>query len=263
VRRAACAAFLAVGLLAGCGGGGGSAKDVLAKTAANLGKIRSGVLHVELLVTPHGKRLGGPTGFRLDGPFSLSSGGPLPVARISYTQLASGRSATATVVSTGKKGYVQSAGKTYAFTPAQAAQLHAAAGQLGSSGSVSRVVLDRWIRNPTLSDGGQVGGTDTDRVHADLDVVQTVNGLLRLSRSAGVQQISGANADRLSKAVRSSSFDLYTGKKDRLLRRTTIDVAFAFAVPANLRRALGSLVGARIRFVLAVDRPNSPVHVAG
>jgi len=256
VRTRACVLLGVVALASGCGGGGSNAKDALSKTAANLGKIRSGTLHVQLLVTPTGKSLGGATGFLIDGPFELSSGKRYPEAAISYTQLAAGKRATVRVISTGTGGVVIAGGKAHPLAPAQLEELRAAA---APGGGVGRVVLDRWLRNPNLSDGGEVGGASTDRVRADLDVVQAANGLLALAPGTHARRLEGANANRLAKAVRSARFELYTGKKDRLLRRATIDVDFALDVPPALRKALGSLVGARIHFVLAVDRPNE-VH---
>ena len=245
-------------LLAGCGGGGGSgsAQDVLSETAANLGKIRAGTLHLELVVTPRGKGLGGATGFRINGPFGLSSGKRYPTANIAYTQLASGKSATVRVVSNGRTGYVQSNGARHALTAVQLELLRRAAATSGDpSGGLADVVIDRWIVDPKLSDGGDVGGTATDHVHARLDVVQTVNGLLPLAPGTHVMRITGQNAKRLAHAVRSSSFDVYTGKDDHLLRRATVDVDFALDVPKQLRQALGDLVGAKVHFLVGVDDP--------
>jgi hypothetical protein len=248
-------------LLAGCGGG--SATDALSQTASNLGKIRSGTLHVELLVTPHGPSGASEFGFKLDGPFSLEGAGALPVARIAYTQLASGKSATVTILSTGRKGYVVVGGKTYALTSAQESQLRSAAAQIRSGGAVGSFPLDSWIEEPKLSGGGEVGGAETDRVQAKLDVVNASNGLLALVRGLGqnVKQLQGRNADDLAHAVRSSRFELWTGKKDRLLRRVEIEADLGFDVPEALRAALGTLVGAKISFRLGVDNPNEPVTV--
>ena len=204
MRTRACVLLGVVALASGCGGGGSNAKDALSKTAANLGKIRSGTLHVQLLVTPTGKSLGGATGFLIDGPFELSSGKHYPEAAISYTQLAAGKRATVRVISTGTGGVVIAGGKAHPLAPAQLEELRAAA---APGGGVGRVVLDRWLRNPNLSDGGEVGGASTDRVRADLDVVQAANGLLALAPGTHARRLEGANANRLAKAVRSARFE--------------------------------------------------------
>lgn len=260
MRRAAAAALAGAALLAGCGGGGGGGnpKSVLSQTARNLSKIRGGTLHVELTLTPNGKNLGGASGFELDGPVSLSSGKRYPTANLAYTQLAAGKRETLRVVSDGTSGYVEAGGRRRALTTGQLELLRRAASEGGDpSGGVGNVIVDRWLVHPKLSDGGEVGGADTDRVHAALDVVQAVNGLLPLAPGSHVEKLTGANADRLAQAVRSSSIDVYTGKKDRLLRRVTIDVDFALDVPKQLRTALGDLVGARFHFLLGVAHPRS------
>jgi hypothetical protein len=263
VRAAAIVAALAAGLLAGCGGGGGGsdAKHVLAQTADNLGKIRSGVLHLALVVTPRGTTGRGPVGFRLNGPFSLGSPGSF---RIAYTQLAAARQATVTVISTGGHGYVEVRGKTYELPPAQTRVLRSATAQLRSSGGLRSFGIGSWVRNPKVSDGGRVGGAETDRVTAVLDVVNAANGLLSLARATGrpSPELRGRNAKQLADAVRSSSFELFTGKKDRLLRRVRLEADLGLDVPRNLRAVLGSLVGAKVRFLLGVDDPNSTIHVA-
>jgi len=57
----------------------------------------------------------------------------------------------------------------------------------------------------------------------------------------------------LTKATRSATFDLYSGKDDRLLRRLRIDVDFGLDVPKELRAALGTVVGANVLFELSLD----------
>src|ERR671935_1386454 len=100
MRKAPVALALLVALVAGCGGGGSQTPaGILADTAANLGKIKSGTLGMSLLVSPRGPS-GHPFGFELHGPFSIAHSG-LPVLHVSYTQIASGKRATVTVISTG------------------------------------------------------------------------------------------------------------------------------------------------------------------
>jgi hypothetical protein len=110
-----------------------------------------------------------------------------------------------------------------------------------------------------------VHGAPTDEVTGDLDVVAAANGLMGFAALAGrdATRIEGADAARLRKAVRSSSVDVLTGKDDRLLRRMTLSADLGFDVPAALKRALGTNVGAKIDFLLAVTDPNAPVVVHG
>jgi hypothetical protein len=255
----ACAGAAATLALTGCGGSG--ATDVLSQTADNLSKIRSGTLTLRLLVTP---TKGQPFGFRLHGPFSLGKAGSLPVLHVAYTQIASGNSATVTVISDGSRAYVASAGREVALDSVQTQALRQANSQVGGKNGLESFGIGNWFVDPKRSDGGRVGGADTDKVSAKLDVVEATNGLLSLLRQGGrdVPTIRGAEAKRLRDAVRSSSIEVYSGKKDHLLRRMSMRVAFGLDVPRTLRAALGRVVGAHVRFELGVDRPNRPVHVS-
>jgi hypothetical protein len=262
VRRSA--ALLAVcALLAGCAGGGEDADEVLSETAANLDEIRSGTLHVDFRLEPRGPTGAEAFGFSLDGPFALGGSGPLPVAEIDYTQMVGDESATVTVISTGQATFIRTGGRTYEMPPEQAAQLQGAAGQIRAGAGLGEFAIDEWIRDPELDDGGDVGGADTDRIEAELDVVAAVRDLMGLARQLGQDrsQLGDRDAEQLADSVRSSRLEVYTGKEDRLLRRLELEVDFGLDVPRELRSALGSLVGARVVFELGVDDPNSPVSV--
>jgi hypothetical protein len=257
LRRSA-ALLAGVALLAGCGGGGPNAQDVLEQTASNVGKIRSGTLALKLLVTPGGE--GRPFGFELHGPFQLGGGSnALPVTRLTYTQIANGSRATATLVSNGTDAYVDTGGKKLPLSPDQADTLERAGAQLRGAGVGARLAVGSWLDDAKASDGGEVGGASTDKVTAKLDVVAAVEGLVSVVRLSGrrVPALTDADAKRLRDAVRSTSFALYSGKKDRLLRKLDMSVDFGFDVPPDLKAALGELVGAKVEFELAVSNPRT------
>jgi hypothetical protein len=260
IRRVARSTVVAVALvLTGCGGG--ASTDVLSQTANNLSKIRSGTLSMRFLVTP---KSGSPFGFRLRGPFSFGKRGSLPLLRVAYTQIANGKSATVTIISTGSRAYVQAGGRTTQLTSAQADPLRNANGELNGKGGLGSLGVANWFENEKRSARGTVGGADTDKVTSTLNVVNAANDLLALLRRSGrdVGTIHGAEATKLDRATRASKIEVYSGKKDRLLRRLSINVDFGFDVPRTLRAALGNVVGARVRFDLGVDNPNRPVHVS-
>jgi hypothetical protein len=260
VRRLCNSLVLGV-LLAVCGGCGGSgAEDVLGETAGNLGKIRSGVLDIALLVEP---RDGDPLGFELRGPFSLADDGGLPLLDVEYTQIANGERATVNLVAVDEKAYAVVDGQAYELPAEQASSLESASAAVSGRGGLDELALDDWIEDAQVSDGGSVGGSATDRVRGKIDVVAAANGLLELTRSFGRQMpaIEGDDAKQLEDAVRSTLFEVHTGKEDRLLRRLLLEADFGLEVPADLRSALGDLVGAKVRFRLAVDDPNTNIRV--
>jgi hypothetical protein len=257
------AGLLGVVVLAGCGGGG-NANDVLSRTAASLGKIRSGDLTLRLVVSPR-EGTKGRIGFELRGPFALRRGS-LPVARIAYTQIAGAREGTATFLSTGTNAYAVVSGNAYELPASATEQVRRAGAELGGSGGGlgGTFHVESWFDDPKVEGGEEVGGADTDHVTADLDVVAAANGLLELVRELGrdAPRIEGQQADQLRDAVESSSIDVWTGKQDRLLRRLLLKADLGLDVPESLRRALGDVVGAKVEFELSVSNPNEPVRVA-
>ena len=259
MRRSA-ALLAAVAVVAGCGSGD-RANDVLSETAGNLGKIHSGDLTLRLVVSPR-EGTKGRIGFELHGPFALRPG-QLPVAKIAYTQIAGARQATATFISTGAKAYAEVNGKAYELPPDATEQVRQAAGGIGDDGGLGQFQIDSWVEDPEVSDGGEVGGADTDRVSAGLDVVDAANGLLGFVRQLGrnTPTIEGEEADRLRDAVESSKLEVWSGSEDRLLRRLLLEADLGFDVPESLRRVLGEVVGAKVEFGLAISNPNKPVSV--
>jgi hypothetical protein len=256
VRRALSLLAL-VSLVAGCGGSG-RAHELLSDTAANLGKLRSGELTLRLVVSPR-EGTKGRVGFELQGPFALRPGG-LPVAKVSYTQIAGAHEATATFISTGRKAYAEVNGSAYELPPESAASIRQAA---GGSSTFGELRIDNWVQDPVVGHGGDVGGAPTVHVSGRLDVVAAANGLLDLMRQLGraAPKLEGDQAKQLEDAVKSSSFDLWTGRDDHLLRRLLLEAELGLEVPQSLRRVLGDAVGAKVEFELAIANPNEPVSV--
>lgn len=254
--------------LAGCSlGGGGDAESVLGETARNLGDISSGTLDLRLIVTP---REGDEFGFELNGPFALADReGALPVLDVEYTQIVDGRRGTISLVSTGEKAFAVVDGQAYELGEARTAELRAASGALGGGGSGSggggleELPIDDWVVDPEVEDGGDVGGAKTDLVSGELDVVAAANGLIELARGFGrvLPRIEGPNADLLRDSARETSFSVWTGEDDRLLRRLLLEAELGLKVPETLRAALGDLVGATVTFELGVADPNEDVSV--
>jgi hypothetical protein len=245
-------------VLAGCGGGGGQANALLSDTAANLGKLHSGNLTLRLVVSPR-QGTKGRVGFELQGPFALRNGG-LPVAKVAYTQIRNAHEGTATFISTGAKAYAEVNGKAYELPPSSTAELQQAA---GSSGTFGQLRIDNWVDDAVTGPGGSVGGAETEHLSGKLDVVAAANALMDLLRQLGrdAPTLEGDQAKKLEDAVQSSSFDLWTGRADRQLRRLLLKANLGLHVPESLRRVLGDVVGAKIEFELAVSNPNTPVTV--
>lgn len=252
MRPAVVAGAAVLAALAGCGGSD-SPNEALSKTAGNLKKIHSGVLAVDVSATGRG---GGAKdaklGFKLAGPFSLPEAGKLPVAKLRYTQLSGTQQASATFITTGSEAFVEAGGQARRLPEAQARQLRAATGQVSADGGVRGLHLERWMRNPKLADGPDVGRDATDRITAKVVV------------SRALADLGGGfgGGKELDRAVKDARVEVLTGKDDRLLRRLTLDVELALKVPESLRKRLGQLVGGQVRMAFEIRDPNSKVKVS-
>jgi hypothetical protein len=262
-RLAVASAFLALGVAA-CGGAtepSSSPQDALAETARNLGEIRSGTLGLRVTVGSDSDEVG----FVVEGPFAFAeSEDALPLADLEYTQAAGDASETVRFVSTGEKAFVVLGGQAYELPAEQVASLRGTGSSEESGESLGELRIDDWFQEPELSDGGSVGGVETDRVRAGLDVVATANDLLELAGSLGAdagRPLEGESAEQLRRAVESATVEVYTGKDDRLLRRLVVEARFRAAPPPELEDAFAGLPEADFRLELTITEPNSEVRV--
>ena len=253
MKRLALVLTLAAAVLAGCGGGSQSASDVLAETSANLGKIKSGDLALELIFSA---KDGARAGFNLEGPFKLRSGA-LPEAQLDYTQIAGDQTATQTFIMTGDKAYVRMGGATFELPAKTAGQVRST---LGTTGGLGVIDLRGWVENPKLAEGGQLDGVDTDRVTGRLNVATVVTGLVAIASQFGgttpLTPLKGSSAEQVERAVDKATIDLWTGKDDRLLRKLKITIEFSPAADQ-----VKSLVGTAVHFSLGISHPNETVTI--
>jgi hypothetical protein len=234
-------------------GGGGDAQEVLAATSANMGKVKSGDLNMELLfAATDGER----AGFSLQGPFALHPGA-LPDAQLDYTQIAGSRTATQTFITKGDTAYVRIGGATYELPAETATDISST---LGASGGLGAIQLSSWVKDPELQDGEEIGGDDTDRISADLNVAATVNTLMAIAAQLGGTQplaaLAGTSSEQVEAAIENATIDVWTGTDDRLLRRLQVSIEFSPAA-----EKVKSLVGAALDFTLEISNPNEPVSV--
>jgi hypothetical protein len=242
-----------------------SAQQVLADTAANLGRIDSGVMRMGMLAESTGQ-LAGEMGFELEGPFALPVGDEtLPVAEFRYTQTAGPETAEATFISTGDQAFVEIDGQAYELPADELAEQPAAAPAAAAAG-LGSLRLNEWIRNPQLSEGGGVGGADTWKVTADLNAGEAIPDLMQLSESLSTSGLlaafEGAGAEQLDQAVESSTIEVYTGKDDHMLRRLVMDIRLGLShLAEELGEAVTGLATVHLRFEVKVSDIGRDVSV--
>jgi hypothetical protein len=255
-------ALLAAAMLAlpACGGSGGP-DGVVSETADKLGEISSGELFMRLVIQPRGGDDAGDIGFELKGPFALGEGDDPPLANVRYKQLAAGEDAEVTLVSAKEGGFVFVDGQAYELPPDRIEELRAFGSRDGDGDpeALGGLELDDWLENGKLQESGEL-----DRVTGTVDVEAAVADLLELANDVGSdvpESLADEDRKRLAEAVRSSRFELETGKEDRLLRWLHVDADFGLDVPEQLQGTLGRLVGAKVIFELGFRNPNEPIEV--
>jgi hypothetical protein len=256
---------LVVATLVACSGAP-SASDVLSRASESLDTIRSGELHVSVLVETGRSRAGSRIGFELGGPFALGEEGELPEARITYTQIAGEDELSVTLTSTGETAYQTVAGQTTEMGEPQLDALRAAGGST-DGGGFGQLGVGEWIEDPQLQDGGRRGGVDAYLVTGRLDVVAALNGMVAAAQSfggsgaAGIEHLDAADEELIENAIRSSSVRVYAGEEDGILRAISLLVEFQADAEEEVLDALGPLAGERLSVELGIDDPNSAVEV--
>ncbi|MDQ1710842.1 MAG: hypothetical protein QOE45_292 [Frankiaceae bacterium] len=255
MRRAALpvAAFV---LLTSCAQAGTPVQRALHDTTGRLDRIKSATLDLRMAAESPGAK--GPVGFAMKGPFALPSEPGLPVANLAVTELRGAKTYEATFVSTGRRAYVVRGGRTVALPAGTSFDL-------GGGNGLGSLRIDGWLRSPRLSDGGQVGGVATDRIDAGLDVAAAFDDLGRLGERlgtpalAGLRPLDAAAKAALGRAASDSSIRVWTGTRDRLLRRLVLTVTLAPG--GTLPEALRKMVPVTLSFSLGLSAVNEPVHV--
>ena len=265
--------------LAACGGGEDPNK-VLDQTLGGGHKVSSGRLDLTLSLKAQGvPQLQKPVTLKLTGPFQ-GQGASLPKFDFDLALSASGQSFAAGAVSTGDKGFLKFQGQSYAVPPnvfasfkqgyeqarSQQRQRNANNPSLSSFGVNPR----DWLKDPKNEGDADVEGTKTTHISAQVDVgklLTDVNKILQGARGRFLPQTttlpSGITAQQrktIESAIKSSSFEVYSGKDDHILRRLVVKLTFS--VPQSARSQTSGLRGGDLGFDLTLAGLNQPQTIS-
>jgi hypothetical protein len=260
-----------------CGGGDGDVDvdQVLQQTFGEDKNIKSGRLDLSLRLSAKGlAQLSGPVTARLTGPFASTSPEQLPRFNFEAELNAGGQSLRAGATSTGEKGFVSFQGQAYALSDelfeqfkqgyAEQARKNNAEGE-GVSFKSLGVDPRRWLRDSEYEGKEEVGGTETLRIRAGIDVARLLEDVNRILGRA--EQIQGQRARQLTEeerrqiedAVKDADLELWTGEDDKILRR--LNVRVDFEVPEERREQASGLSGGTIRFDLGLGAINEEQQI--
>jgi hypothetical protein len=280
-------ALVTAGLVAGCGGGSSkpdpapaagssSARQLLSQTFDGDHTIKSGVITLDVKVVPSGSTtVTQPLELRLSGPFTSSGAGKLPESDFTIMASAQGQQGSLQVISAGGKGYITVSGQSYEMPASSLKSLESGVGSLATGGSSSSgsgpfaklgiEPLD-WLTDPQVVGGATVGGVATTQVHASVDtaaMLHDVSKLLGRTSSLGVsgagslpQSISAATQKRIASALGAPSFDVWTGKRDKIVRKLTVSATIP--VTGQVQTLLGGLTSAAVTLDFEYSDLNQP-----
>ena len=263
----ACAALCA-GLLSACGDSeqqaSSSASSVLDETLAATSKLDSGRLTASLRLRPDGLlSLGGPILLNASGPFAAPAAGAGPRFDMKFGAAIAGGTFDARARSTGKRAYLRLDGRDYALGrhgERSASKERSSAKQRSSAkrGALGALGLDpaAWIEDPQEKGSATIAGVDTIRIAGDLDVARLLADVAKLlGASAGDGLLTPKLRAQLVDAVKSAKVELWTGARDRVVRKLTAAIDFTFADDAA--RPITGLDGGRIDLRLRLDDVNA------
>lgn len=254
--------------VAGCGGGSGNAVGLLKQTFCGNHRVDSGNLAAALTIDPSGSRtLTSPISLSLSGPFQSRGTGKLPESDLTIGLSALGNTLSAGVISTGTHGYVTLTGSNYQLPAASYRKLESSfanfatpPGCTGRSGALGKLHIQplHWLTNPQVVGTQTVGGTSTTHIHAGINVPALLGDLGKFLKgsSLGSAGISSSTLSSLGSDVQHATFDLWTGAKDRTLRKLAIHLTLS--VTGQLSGLLGGLRSAGIGLTLQYANLNQP-----
>jgi hypothetical protein len=269
----------AVLALAACGGGssGSRAQQLLQQTFGGAHRVLSGNLSFALVLAPVGSLGGQPVSFSFGGPFQSAGPGKLPASDFTVSFSALGKHASLGIVSAGGRGYVTLQGTGYRL-PASAfhrlesrfAGVSTSESPTAAAGTLSRLGIhpERWLSDPAIVGSQLVGGAQTTHIHAGIDVdalLLDLGAFLRRGAAIGGSaaglppSIPAATRRRIAAAIEHPTFDVWTGERDRILRR--LSIGLTVPTGGRLSALFGRTRAARIELTMQYANLGQPQQI--
>ena len=254
-RRLSFIAFLLTALMAsGCGGDdekgdsgqrASASSDVnalLRSTFANVGKMKSATVDLKVRIEPRGTNAGvGAVAARLSGPFASQGANKLPKFAFDVELTSAGQTVAGGASYDGSKGYITLQGTPYEVSNLvlkqfvagyeQSLKSRAKSAQGGLVLGALGIDFRKWLKNPRNEGETTVGDAKTIKVTGAADVAQVIADLDKITERASnlpgaggrvPSQLTPAQKQRATEAVKAVNVTVYTGVDDQILRRLTV-----------------------------------------
>jgi hypothetical protein len=277
-------AAIAVVAVSACGSSSnsGDAKTLLDQTFSGAHPVNSGTLSFSLTLTPSGSStLTKPISISFGGPFQSLGKGKLPRSNFNISLSSGGQSGSLGLLSTGTSGYVTLQGTSYALPAATFQKLESSFSQLESSpggsdsansGALAKLGIHplHWLSNPSVVGTESMGGTDTTHIRANVNVaalLADVNTFLQKASTVGVSgtsqvasSLSATTRQKIASEVRSPTFDVWTGKSDKTVRK--LSIGLNLPVSGQVSTQLGGMSSAGIALNMQYGNLNEPQTIS-
>jgi hypothetical protein len=239
-------AFVAAGLIAGCGGGGQPApvdpQGLL--DAAFSHPIPTSLTKAELDLRVNGlSSLPGPVKLTVDGPYVSGKGKRIPSVDWTVNGSFGPLGASAQVISTGADVFVEFAGSNYQVAHgAVAAENHNVRVATRAAGGTPKPLSNlglhprRWFDGAHYVGDETVDGVDCAHISADLDPVAVVKDGHAVANNLGLtgvtpapQTLTPPQAASVQRDIKSASIDAWIGRDDQIVRRFNLTARFRIA----------------------------------
>lgn len=243
--------------VAACGGGDDEGKatsstdvnKLLKDTFSGQNNVKSGKLNLLLDIDSSAAgAAAGPVSVKLAGPFESQGTGRLPKFKIDAALAGAGQNLKAGATSTGDKGFISFQGQNYAVSDEvfkqfkasyEQAQKQAGSGAKPQSLATLGIDPQKWLKNAKNAGEAKVGDEDTIKITGDVDVDALLDDLdkaLGQARSLGLQgaenlpsKLTPAQRKQFADSVKNLKVEIYTGKKDAILRRMVVKLGLSQA----------------------------------
>jgi hypothetical protein len=225
--------------LAACGGQDEDVDVLLRETFSGEKDVDSGRLSLEARIDAQGsERLKSPVALRVRGPFEKSERDGLPEFDLDASLSGSGITYEVGASVVGDSGYVLFQDEHYVLSRELFAQFKSGfeearnkkAGDSGASADLATLGIDprKWLTNARNEGEAKVGDEDTIRITGDIDVPMLLDDVARARESrggatAGSPALTEEQRARIEQAVEAMRVEIFTGARDRILRRLVLD----------------------------------------
>lgn len=260
--------------LAGCGGddgGGEGSKDARALLEKAFDKqVDSADLRLDLKADLEGlDQLKGPISLSIEGPFK--SNGPKELPNLDWDVKVGGlpQDIDAGLSVTGDNAYVEFRGQSYEVGKQLFSQLKRSFAQQqrqsGGQQSLRQFGIDpaKWLDDPKVEDGEDVGGDSTRKVSGDVDVKQVVKDVLEALRSPALRrqlesqgqtvpqipEVGDDTIDEVADSIKELRFEVNVDGND-IARRLFAEAEFDVPEDADA----GPLEGGKVSFSYVLEK---------